>query len=61
MRALVTGGGRLDDGRGDGSRAGRLRELGNRGFLHDGGLARVAVVTEVYAALDACTPARRSR
>ena len=31
-----------------------LRDLGNRGFLHDGVLARVAVVYDVEAALDAC-------
>jgi uncharacterized protein (TIGR00730 family) len=36
-----------------------LRDLGNRGFLHDGVLARVAVVHDVDDALDACvrTPA----
>ena len=38
-----------------------LRGLGEGGFLHDGALARVAVVTDVEAALDACAPARRSR
>ena len=38
-----------------------LRELGQGGFLHGDALARVTVVTDVEAALDACTPARRSR
>ena len=38
-----------------------LRGLGEGGFLHDGALARVAVVTDVEGALDACAPARRSR
>ncbi len=35
--------------------------LGEGGFLHGDALARVTVVTDVEAALDACTPARRSR
>jgi uncharacterized protein (TIGR00730 family) len=34
-----------------------LQWLAAGGFLHDGALARVAVVQDVQAALDACTPA----
>ena len=38
-----------------------LRGLGEGGFLHGDALARVTVVHDVEAALDACAPARRSR
>jgi uncharacterized protein (TIGR00730 family) len=38
-----------------------LRGLAEGGFLYDGALARVAVVTDVESALDACAPGRRSR
>jgi uncharacterized protein (TIGR00730 family) len=38
-----------------------LRGLGESGFLHDGALARVAVVHDVEAALDACAPASDMR
>ena len=37
-----------------------LHGLGEGGFLHDGALARVVVVHDVEAALDACAPAPRS-
>jgi uncharacterized protein (TIGR00730 family) len=36
-----------------------LQGLSEGGFLHPGALARVSVVREVDAALDACAPARR--
>ena len=38
-----------------------LRGLGESGFLHGDALARVAVVDDVEAALDACAPASASR
>ena len=38
-----------------------VHRLGEVGFLHDGALARITVVTDVDSALDACAPGRRSR